>query len=53
VSIDESQLESTSLEEKKGKNQTMIIVDVGTDSAHGKVIQCNFKPGSVERSAND
>jgi hypothetical protein len=28
----------------------MIRVDAATDCAHGKVIKCNFKPGSVERS---
>jgi hypothetical protein len=35
---------------KKVKNQTMVTVDTGTDSALGKVIRCNFKPGSAERS---
>jgi hypothetical protein len=33
VSIDELQLESTSL-----KSQTMVTVDASTDCAHGKVI---------------
>jgi hypothetical protein len=28
----------------------MIMVDAGTDCAHGKVIRCDFKPGSIERS---
>jgi hypothetical protein len=35
---------------KKVINKTMVTVDAGTYSADGKVIQCNFKPGSVERS---
>jgi hypothetical protein len=38
MSINELQLESTSL-----KIQTMVAVDASTDSAHGKVIRCNFK----------
>jgi hypothetical protein len=28
----------------------MVTVDAGTDSADGKVIRCNFKLGSVEKS---
>jgi hypothetical protein len=31
----------------------MILIDAGTDSADGKVIRCNFKPGLVERSVDD
>jgi hypothetical protein len=31
----------------------MVTVDTGTDLADGKVIWCNFKPGSVERSIDD
>jgi hypothetical protein len=31
----------------------MVTVDASTDSAHGKVIRCNFKQGSVERSIDD
>jgi hypothetical protein len=27
-----------------------ILVDAAVHSEHGKVIQCEFKPGSVERS---
>jgi hypothetical protein len=38
---------------KKVKNQTMVILDASTNSADGKVIRCNFKPGSVERSFDD
>jgi hypothetical protein len=34
-------------------SQTMVTVNEGTDCAHGKVIWCNFKPGSVERSIDD
>jgi hypothetical protein len=52
VSIDALQLESTSLKKVKKNKQTMVAVDAGTDSANGKVIRCNFKPGSVERSAD-
>jgi hypothetical protein len=52
VSIDELQLESTSFK-KKVKNQKMVTVDAGTDSADGKMIRNNFKLGSVERSADD
>jgi hypothetical protein len=52
VPIDELQLESTSLK-KKAKNKTMVPIDAGIDSANGKVIRCNFKPGSVERSIYD
>jgi hypothetical protein len=52
VSIDELQLESTFFFKKKKtvENQEIVTVDAGTDSAHGKVIRCNFKPGSEERS---
>jgi hypothetical protein len=54
VSIDELQLESTSFFlKKKVKNQTVVTVDASTDSSDGKVIRCNFKPGSVERSIDD
>jgi hypothetical protein len=45
VSIDELQLERTSL-----KIQTIVIVDACTACALGKVIWCDFKQGSVERS---
>jgi hypothetical protein len=31
----------------------MVTVDAAIDSADGKVIQCNFKPGSAERSVDD
>jgi hypothetical protein len=31
----------------------MITVNASTDSADGKVIRCNFKTGSVERSIDD
>jgi hypothetical protein len=48
VPIDELQFESTSL--KKSKNPTIVTVHTSTDSTDGKVIRCNFKPGSVERS---
>jgi hypothetical protein len=48
VFIDELQLENT-----PSKIQTIVTVDASTDCADGKVIQCNFKPGSVERSIDD
>jgi hypothetical protein len=31
-------------------NKIKIVVDAVVDSEHGKVIQCDFKPGSVKRS---
>jgi hypothetical protein len=52
VSIDGLQLDSTTLK-IKDKNQAMITVDAGTDCADGKVIRCNFKLGSEERSIDD
>jgi hypothetical protein len=30
-----------------------VLVDASTDYTHGKVIRCNLKPGSVERSIDD
>jgi hypothetical protein len=38
---------------KKVKNQTMVAVDASTNCADGKVMRCNFKKGSVERSMDD
>jgi hypothetical protein len=48
VLIDELQLESTSL-----KIQTIVTVDAVTDSGDGKMMRCNFKPGSVEMSIDE
>jgi hypothetical protein len=38
---------------KKVKNRTIVKIIACTDSAEEKVIRCNFKPGSVERSIAD
>jgi hypothetical protein len=46
VSIHELQLEKHLFL----KNQTMVAVGASTHYAHGKVILCDFKPESVERS---
>jgi hypothetical protein len=31
----------------------MVAIDAGTHSEHGKVIRCDIRPGSVEKSIDD